>query len=71
MSKSDYTRLPLMELIFALPAATWQLRLVPDHDHESEPVLICMRLIALAQTIVWLHRRAALPHGARENRAWS
>ncbi len=66
MNKSDYTRRPLTEMIFALPAATWQLRLVPDQDHESEPVLICMRIIAPAQTMVWLHRRAALPHGARE-----
>ncbi len=39
MSKSDITRYALMNMIFALPAATWQLRLVPDDDHPNLRVL--------------------------------
>ena len=39
MNKSDITRRALADMIFALPAATWQLRLVPDHDHPDLPVL--------------------------------
>jgi hypothetical protein len=39
MSKLDYSRIPITEMIFALPADTWQVRLVPDDDHNAFPVL--------------------------------
>jgi hypothetical protein len=39
MSHSRYTRIPITEMIFALPVDQWQLRLVPDDDHNNLSVL--------------------------------
>ncbi len=35
MSKLRNSRIPIQEMIFALPADEWQLRLVPDDDHQD------------------------------------
>jgi hypothetical protein len=39
MSHIRYTRIPITEMIFALPVNQWQLRLVPDEDHDDLKVL--------------------------------
>ncbi len=39
MSKANYTRIPVTEMAYALPADEWQMRLVPDDDHSDLPVL--------------------------------
>ena len=39
MSHIRYTRIPIKEMIFALPVDQWQLRLVPDDDHTSYSVI--------------------------------
>ena len=39
MSHIRYTLIPIEEMIFALPADQWQLRLVPDGDHNDLSVL--------------------------------
>jgi hypothetical protein len=39
MSNSQYTRIAIKEIIFALPVDQWQLRLVPDDEHHGSPVM--------------------------------
>ena len=39
MSYVRYTRIPIEEMIFALPVDQWQLRLVPDEEHDDLPVM--------------------------------
>jgi len=38
MSYIRYTRIPIEEMIFALPTDQWQLRLVPGDEHQGSPV---------------------------------
>ena len=39
MSHIRYTRIAIQEIIFALPSAQWQFRLVPDEEHQGSSVL--------------------------------
>jgi hypothetical protein len=39
MSKANYTKAAVTEMVYALPADEWQMRLVPDDDHSDLPVL--------------------------------
>ena len=39
MSKSNYTKVAVTEMVYALPSHEWQMRLVPDDDHSDLPVL--------------------------------
>jgi hypothetical protein len=39
MSKANYTRIPVTEMVYTLPTGEWQMRLVPDDDHSGLPVL--------------------------------
>jgi hypothetical protein len=39
VSHIRYTRIAIQEIIFALPSAQWQFRLVPDEEHQGSSVL--------------------------------
>jgi hypothetical protein len=39
MSHIRYTRIPVTEMVYALPTEEWQIRLVPDEDHGDLPVI--------------------------------
>ncbi len=39
MSKRNYSRTAVTEMVFALPTNQWQMRLVPDDDHSDLPVI--------------------------------
>jgi hypothetical protein len=39
MSLSNQTKILLTDIIYALPTETWQMRLVPDHDHQDGKIL--------------------------------
>ena len=34
-----YSRIPVTEMVYALPTDGWQMRLVPDDDHQDLPVI--------------------------------
>jgi hypothetical protein len=38
MSNAGYSRIPVTEMVFALPTDDWQMRLVPDDGHNGLPV---------------------------------
>jgi len=61
MSHIRYTRIPIEEMIFALAVYEWQLRLVPDDEHNNLPV------ISLVYTNAQLLRSIGYLRGENKN----